>query len=160
MLCCFPGICGIFTALLELFVWLFCLFSQKFFGCNCAMGPKLLWWTDFFLTYYYSFTPLFSTCLYSSPYQAGVHTIPLSSITSKGRLECMDRTQECVGRAENKGKWRACFVQVRWKTKSRRENGKIQCEDMKHTPSTSPCLILFYFLFFLLSVPQALGVFV
>lgn len=162
---CFCGIHGIFTALLALFVWLACIY----FSAKCLLAVILQWLPNYYNKHFCLFcffAPLFSTCPYFSPYQAGIHTIPLLSTTSKERLDW-----PCLGVCRLKGEQRNFqneghdFVLLRWKqtNKNRRENGKMRWEKTwntllyPHPVSFS----LFRFLFFLslsLSVPLGLGV--
>ena len=104
------------------------------------------------------FAPLFSTCLYSSPYQAGIHTIPLLSTTSKGRLEWMDRAQECADQRENKGGFQTeghDFVLVRWEPKDRR--GKFEKLDERRHEMHSFTLTLSHSVSFIFFLPLSLS---
>ncbi len=109
------------------------------------------------------FAPLFSTCLYSSPYQAGIHTIPLLSTTSKERLEWMDRAQECVDQRENKGTFKMKGMILFYLEENQRTGGKMEKWDERRHEMHSFTLALshslsFVFSFFSLSVPRGLGV--
>lgn len=83
--CCFRGIWGIFTALLVLFVWLVC--KMLHVQPNSSLALIMKWLSNYcdkhiFLVLFLCSIVLYMP-IYSSSHQAGIHTLPLLSLTSK-----------------------------------------------------------------------------